>query len=304
MRINFDSLFKDIKRLVDSPAKANVKEPTSSGFQDILASISPRFKEKLSQIETLPPKSVRPETEDPALEEAHARLSNNRLRILELELQPLIPSEIPNDKTSEGVKTPTIVDARRIEREADSFAGLKHSERVEKVRTLIEEVGLEQGINPALSMAVVAQESSFDHNAVSSDGFSSKGLFQLLDSTGHTLLERSNIEKEYNPFDPKLNVQLGVSYLRYLHEIFSKDTALPNELKTIPAANSSSLEKLAVAAFNAGEGRVASAQARAVRRGNDPSRYEDIAPYLPDSTREYVMRVLRYKREFEQKFQG
>ena len=147
-------------------------------------------------------------------------------------------------------------------------------------------------------MAVVARESSFNPKAVSSDGHASKGLFQLLDRTGRDLLNRLGLESEYKPFDPEQNVYLGVGYLRHLHDIFSKETELPNRTTTVVAANTSSLEKLAVAAFNAGEGRVASAQQRALQAGKDPSQYDHIEDYLPESTQQYVSRVLEAKAQF------
>jgi soluble lytic murein transglycosylase-like protein len=104
--------------------------------------------------------------------------------------------------------------------------------------------------------------------------------------------------ERYDPFNPDLNIRLGTSYLRYLHDIFKTKTDLPNKLQTRPAADERSLEKLAVAAFNAGEGRVASAQMRCEKVGKDPGYYEQVAPFLPRSTREYVGKVVGGKKLF------
>ncbi len=155
------------------------------------------------------------------------------------------------------------------------------------------------GLDPALAMSVVNAESGFNIRAVSTDGHNSKGLFQLLDSTGKTLLSRAgDEEREYDPFDPDLNTELGTSYLRYLHDIFRTPTQLHGSRMTKSAADEQSLEQLAVAAFNAGEGRVASAQLRTEQAGKDPAHYDNVAPFLPRSTREYVARVVRGKRLF------
>lgn len=155
------------------------------------------------------------------------------------------------------------------------------------------------GLDPALAMSVVNAESGFNVRAVSADGHNSKGLFQLLDSTGKTLLSRAGDDtREYDPFDPDLNAQLGTSYLRYLHDIFRTPTQLTGSRMTKSAADEQSLEQLAVAAFNAGEGRVASAQLRTEQAGKDPAHYDNVAPFLPRSTREYVARVVRGKRLF------
>jgi soluble lytic murein transglycosylase-like protein len=155
------------------------------------------------------------------------------------------------------------------------------------------------GLDPTLAMAVVKAESGFNVRAVSADGHYSKGLFQLLDSTGKTLLSRAETtNQQYDPFDPDLNIQLGTSYLRYLHDIFRSPTQISESRTTKSAANEESLEQLAVAAFNAGEGRVAAAQHRTEQAGKDPAHYDNVAPFLPRSTREYVARVVRGKRLF------
>jgi soluble lytic murein transglycosylase-like protein len=108
----------------------------------------------------------------------------------------------------------------------------------------------------------------------------------------------SNTSQDYDPFNPDLNIDLGTSYLKYLHDIFRTGTELPNNLKTRAAADASSLEKFAVAAFNAGEGRVASAQGRSEKIGKDPAHYDQVAPFLPRTTREYVSKVVGGKKLF------
>jgi len=52
----------------------------------------------------------------------------------------------------------------------------------------------------------------------------------------------------------------------------------------------------AVAAYNAGEGRVARAQARAAAAGGDPTRFTDVRRFLPGTTQGYVDRVVAYAR--------
>jgi soluble lytic murein transglycosylase-like protein len=124
---------------------------------------------------------------------------------------------------------------------------------------------------------------------------------QLLDSTASDQIGNPS---EYKPYDPKQNIDLGMKFLRELHNIFSKETTLENGITTIPAANSASLEKLAVAAFNAGQGRVASAQQRAQRDGKNPAEFADVETYLPQSTQEYVRRVMNKRDDFEARFSG
>lgn len=86
-----------------------------------------------------------------------------------------------------------------------------------------------------------------------------------------------------------------MGYLRRLHNLFSDEKILIGSLRTHPASSAADLEKLAVAAFNAGEGNVARAQAKAKSLGKNPGEYEAIKPHLPSITRAYVERVLNTK---------
>jgi len=160
---------------------------------------------------------------------------------------------------------------------------------------LIGAAGRHHGIDPNLSIAVARAESSLKVNAVSSDGHRSKGIFQLLDNTGKEMMGRLDVDGNYQPFDPKLNAHLGVGYLRRLHNLFSKETNLGSNLKTVAVKSGADLEKISIAAFNAGEGRVAKAQAAALLDGKNPTSYPALEEYLPLSTRTYVQRVSNLK---------
>jgi soluble lytic murein transglycosylase-like protein len=131
-------------------------------------------------------------------------------------------------------------------------------------------------VDPVLSLAVaraesgvsaaMAKETVLDPRAVSQDG-KSVGLFQLTSETGKAQLKALALRQTYNPFNPQQNIRLGVGYLKYLSEVFSKETILLQDLRTTPGADSYEVHRLAVAAYNAGEGRVARAQGQARSRG-------------------------------------
>ncbi|HWE73541.1 MAG TPA: lytic transglycosylase domain-containing protein [Stellaceae bacterium] len=114
---------------------------------------------------------------------------------------------------------------------------------------LVERIVHGSEIDPRLVLAVIAAESAFDRQAVSPKN--AMGLMQLMPAT----VARFGVQ---NPFDPEENVRAGASYLQFLLKKYGD-------------------LKLALAAYNAGEGPVLS--------------YGTVPPYA--ETTEYVARVLR-----------
>lgn len=173
--------------------------------------------------------------------------------------------------------------------------------------TMITATAQECGVDPALSMAVARAESGIsaatdkevvlNHRAVSYNG-TSFGLFQLANATGKELLQEYSPGQTYNPFNPSQNICLGINYLKDLAEMFSADTKLRKGLSTTAGADDQEVRRLSIAAYNAGPGRVARAQATVLAQGGNPGRYQDIEPYLPKETQVYVRRVEKYATEF------
>lgn len=289
MRIDFFGKYQDVQRLLDSP-KRKAQPQTSPNVQPF--SIDQNSVSKQAVIQPNP-------THEPLIQPSQmmARYDFSRPIQKEPPLQPLLEESSVNNFGG-AVKTPSIKSAKRIPLGSD-FSEIPIGHRFERFKEVVLRYGEQHGIDPTLGLAVVSAESSFNHMAVSSDGKASKGLFQLLDTTGREIKSRLERDGPYNPFDPELNSDLGIGYLKRLHELFSSSTRLKGNLETQPAADSQALEKLAIAAFNAGEGRVAAAQRSAFKDGKDPSRYEDVESYLPEITQRYVQRVLQYKSEFK-----
>jgi len=94
---------------------------------------------------------------------------------------------------------------------------------------LVEQTASRLQVDPQLVHAIIKVESEYDPNAVSRKG--AMGLMQLIPETA----ERFGVG---NPFNPKDNIEGGVSYLKHLLDHYGGDLSL------------------SLAAYNAGEGAV------------------------------------------------
>ncbi len=125
------------------------------------------------------------------------------------------------------------------------------------------------GVEPSLVAAVIKAESRFDPEATSSRG--AYGLMQLLPETARFVSERTGISGDYR--DPETNIRIGTRYLSYLQSRYDGD------------------QRLALAAYNSGEGRVD----RWLSRGDF-----DVSRDIPFAeTRDYVRNVTESQRVYE-----
>jgi soluble lytic murein transglycosylase-like protein len=214
----------------------------------------------------------------PARVDAPVRLNRNN--------HPTAPSPLARPQASAADEaTPVFSGVVRPERE-----GAKQ-QLVEAIHTASEHAGVE----PALSVAVARAESSLNPRARSADGLS-VGTFQVTHYTADEMrrkIARGTVDRPPGTDD----VALGVGYLRYLHDLFGREAKLGRGLSTVPIEDADERRQFAVAAFNAGEGRVAQAQARAGKAGLDPTNFAHVKPFLPRITQGYVERVATYARE-------
>jgi len=121
---------------------------------------------------------------------------------------------------------------------------------------LIQDAAKRHRIDAALVKAVIKTESAFDHRAVSPAG--AMGLMQLMPTT-------ANRHGVHDVFAPRENVEAGCRHLRWLLDRYGGN------------------ERLALAAYNAGEGRV--------------DERMSVPPIA--ETRDYVERVLRYRAAYK-----
>jgi soluble lytic murein transglycosylase len=146
---------------------------------------------------------------------------------------------------------------------------------------VIRQQAAEKGLDASLIAGVIYVESRF-RDQTSAAG--AKGLMQILPSTADYIARKSGGTRfvQGDLASPQINIAYGSWYLRYLLRHYEG-----NEL-------------LALAAYNAGEGKVDEWVHDAAARGE---RFE-LATHIPfPETRDYVTRVLsardRYRREYE-----
>ncbi len=130
-----------------------------------------------------------------------------------------------------------------------------------------------QGVDKYLIAALIRAESNFDSEAVSAAN--AKGVMQLTDETAAFCASNMGLDVSGdNIFDPDINIKLGVCYLKRMLDMYSGD------------------EDLAIAAYNAGEGRVKEWLSNPEYSG-DGKKLDDI-PY--EETKNHVAKIRMYKK--------
>lgn len=147
----------------------------------------------------------------------------------------------------------------------DAISGEITETRPTDYEELIQTASTKYGVPVDLIKAVIDTESSFNPNVVSSAG--AKGLMQLMDGTANGL-------GVSDPFDPAQSIDGGVRYLSY-------------QLKRFDGQ-----EKMALAAYNAGPGRV-----NKLGVNSDQELMERLSQ-LPKETQDYILKIERARAEY------
>jgi soluble lytic murein transglycosylase len=145
---------------------------------------------------------------------------------------------------------------------------------------IIRQQAADKGLDPALIAGVIYTESRF-RDQTSHAG--AKGLMQLLPSTADDIARKSGGTAfvQGDLADPQVNISYGTYYLRYLLKRYGGNTVL------------------AIAAYNAGEGRVDQWIFDARHRGEE----FDHARHIPfPETRHYVQQVLEMRGRYRDRY--
>ncbi len=154
-----------------------------------------------------------------------------------LAVEPVRPmTKIAEQAVPPVVVPEHVVDAKPVNDSASAGIG-----------QIVEEAAARHNVDPLLVHSVIKVESNYNQFAISNKG--AVGLMQLIPSTARQYGAQ-------NSFDARQNIEAGVKYLRHLQELYKDD-------------------RLALAAYNAGEGAVA--------------KYKWIPPYA--ETQNYVYQV-------------
>jgi len=126
-------------------------------------------------------------------------------------------------------------------------------------------------LDPYLVASLIRQESEFDPSVISYAN--AYGLMQLLPSVGRSMAREEGIAhfQTFQLLDPNMNIRLGTRYLREMLDRFG------------------GVQEYALAAYNAGDNRVAEWQAAGPYSGIDE--FVESIPFT--QTREYVEAILR-----------
>jgi soluble lytic murein transglycosylase len=145
---------------------------------------------------------------------------------------------------------------------------------------IIRQQAADKNLDPSLIAGVIYVESRF-RDQTSHAG--AKGLMQLMPSTADYIAQKSGGTEfvQGDLADPQINIAYGSWYLRYLLDHYHGNTIL------------------ALAAYNAGEGKVDEWWRNAADRG-ERFRVADHIPF--PETRDYVAKVLDARRDYRREY--
>jgi len=145
-----------------------------------------------------------------------------------------------------------------------------------KYKNLIKQNATKYNLEPYLIASVINVESGYNSKVKSSAG--AIGLMQIIPSTANYIssIYNINFQNQEDLLNPKINIEIGTAYLRYLLNKFE-------DLET------------ALASYNAGETVV-----RSWLKNKDYSTNQKTLNYIPyKETREYIKKINKNKKIYK-----
>jgi len=205
------------------------------------------------------------------------------LTACDIEMPALVYSEMPGTRTgvsrtsasSDPVKVNTSLrlPANKISKTESARMARQYGERF--------------GVETSLVLGVITQESGFNANAVSHAG--AMGMMQIMPGTVQHINDMGQV-KINDAFNAEENVRAGTWYLKSLYD----------QLSSLPEARR---WEFALASYNGGIGTVTRAMEKityATGKGRSSITWQDLKPYLPSETQNYVPAVLSHTAYYRQ----
>lgn len=199
------------------------------------------------------------------------------LTACDIEMPALVYSEIPGtgSRTSRTSASSDAVKVNTNLRLPPNKISQEESTRMAK------EQGQRFGVETALVLGVITQESGFNANAVSHAG--AMGMMQIMPGTVQHINDMGQVRIN-SAFDAEENITGGTWYLKSLY----------NQLKSLPEDRR---WEFSLASYNGGIGTVTRAMdkiSHATGKANSAITWQDLKPYLPSETQNYVPAVLSH----------
>ncbi len=159
-----------------------------------------------------------------------------------------------------------------VSRYKKAFYAFSNDNRISKYDELIQKYSEDYGFDWVLIASQMYEESEFKPNAKSWAG--AVGLMQIMPRTarGYGFEEKHSLEQ---------NIEIGIKHLRELYKLFDN-------------ADSENRLRLALAAYNVGQGHVRDAQSLAIWDGKDSNDWEVVSDYLKKLSRKEFYSKVKY----------
>ncbi|KAA3597194.1 MAG: hypothetical protein DWQ06_14315 [Calditrichaeota bacterium] len=159
-----------------------------------------------------------------------------------------------------------------VSRYKKAFYAFSNDNKISKYDELIQKYSEDYGFDWVLIASQMYEESGFKPSAKSWAG--AVGLMQIMPRTarGYGFDEEHSLEQ---------NIEIGVKHLRELYELFDN-------------ADSENRLRLALAAYNVGQGHVRDAQSLAIWDGKDSNDWEVVSDYLKKLSRKEFYSKVKY----------